>query len=592
MQLLKTIDIPQFYSLFCRSLGDKNASRNMRRVDDYGNFTRESRYRCEKCHTNFTVSHNFQQGMFYTAFGDDYVVCPSCGHSHVRLRYFSDIYEFRGREEKENEWETAPTEMRISLYEVQDGFILKAASTVIQMDDTDRTILSTREEEFRFDVKHRKTLFRVKAGPRGKVAEEIEFGNPFDETVHKKSMLWHVRTGNLVFRWQDKKDGGIRKKEDVRKDVTELLKRLREGIQKKWKALHGYDLKSLYVTTGREYGAMLFPLMNMAFRLVYPDARNLPKELATSITDYGEGYEFLQACLLDKDARSRYADFETIRKAPSSAQAIIKAFHLKDKPFIRRVLAESIFRAPELSRLQGITQNPDYQQRILAGVKARCAEPGENQWWTQSYTLAKRYWLYTLLSLLRPYWPDEKLCRLLEGKESTRELNDIYHMLARLGKEHRGKLTKVRTRDLHDFLVGALEKQKEKGYELPVPEPVQKRVAMQIENGAFQTFLPKHSHDLDHASAEFHNCVKTYSERVLNGQCNIVLMADDKGRLTACLEIHDQKLVQAKLRYNKPVWKDETVNRAVCDWCEKAQLMVRTPDVRQEPPEEAERKTA
>ena len=88
-------------------------------------------------------------------------------------------------------------------------------------------------------------------------------------------------------------------------------------------------------------------------------------------------------------------------------------------------------------------------------------------------------------------------------------------------------------------------------------------------------------HELDHASGVFHNCVRTYSEDVRDGKCYIVLMTDHTGLMQACLEVRDGGLVQARLKYNKPVSCDGAVNGAVRDWCREAGLYIRTPDVRQ-----------
>ena len=56
-------------------------------------------------------------------------------------------------------------------------------------------------------------------------------------------------------------------------------------------------------------------------------------------------------------------------------------------------------------------------------------------------------------------------------------------------------------------------------------------------------------------------------------------MTDDKGLLAACLEVKDKELVQAKLKYNKPVYENEEVNKAVLKWCKNAGLIVCTKDV-------------
>ena len=92
-------------------------------------------------------------------------------------------------------------------------------------------------------------------------------------------------------------------------------------------------------------------------------------------------------------------------------------------------------------------------------------------------------------------------------------------------------------------------------------------------------YLPEHSSELMKGGKIMHNCVGTYGRRMANGECIIVYMTDDNGKLTACLEVRDNSLVQAKLKYNKPVSLDPVINDAIIDWCKKAELKVDTADV-------------
>ena len=142
-------------------------------------------------------------------------------------------------------------------------------------------------------------------------------------------------------------------------------------------------------------------------------------------------------------------------------------------------------------------------------------------------------------------------------------------------------MTRIPAGRAHDWLVDKMREIEEKGFALHVPEAIQRRLQMQLDNGYLRFFVPQHSHDLDNASRIFHNCVRTYSNRVANGECQIVLMTDDKGLLKACLEIRGNALVQAKLKFNKPVSADAAVNSAIRDWCRDTGLTIRTQDVRQ-----------
>ena len=48
-------------------------------------------------------------------------------------------------------------------------------------------------------------------------------------------------------------------------------------------------------------------------------------------------------------------------------------------------------------------------------------------------------------------------------------------------------------------------------------------------------------------------------------------MADDQGKLAACLEIKDKDLVQAKLDRNRPVRSNAELNAEILTWAKKRQ---------------------
>jgi hypothetical protein len=70
-------------------------------------------------------------------------------------------------------------------------------------------------------------------------------------------------------------------------------------------------------------------------------------------------------------------------------------------------------------------------------------------------------------------------------------------------------------------------------------------------------------------------------------ECNIVPVTDDNGKLVACLEVKAGRLVQAKLKHNKPVHLDAVLNEEVIRWAGKAGLKIDTTDIRMEAAEAA-----
>ena len=100
-----------------------------------------------------------------------------------------------------------------------------------------------------------------------------------------------------------------------------------------------------------------------------------------------------------------------------------------------------------------------------------------------------------------------------------------------------------------------------------------------MQKDSLKFFLPDTAYELRAGGKEFHNCVYRYAKEASNAMCHIAFMADDKGKLVACLEIREDKLVQAKLKYNNPVFNDMNINNAIIDWCKRSGLEIATTDI-------------
>ena len=85
-------------------------------------------------------------------------------------------------------------------------------------------------------------------------------------------------------------------------------------------------------------------------------------------------------------------------------------------------------------------------------------------------------------------------------------------------------------------------------------------------------FLPEHSSVLYEAGDTLHNCVGTYARRVRDGETSIVLMTDDRGKLTACIEVKGGAITQAKLDRNRPVHERPEVNNEIIAWAKQTSV--------------------
>lgn len=572
MKTLMYLEIPEFYQACAKTVysgasGTQKGRRNPACAVDV-------RYHCLNCGTNFKVEH--QPVPLTYGFNDTYFQCPVCGQKFYNLTDFSNVARLR----RDKDWDAAPITMRLRLTESKDAVTLHVWSKVIQMDTDRRTYVHSQTEQFRFDVRHRKTTFTTSVQKGNnflpKATETVTMGKLLANDVFDHSMLWHINSSNLAFKQHHiHKEPEFQERDvQLRKAVRGLLRTLREAIQRKWKLYYKYDLKRLYVSSGTWQGLLLFPMCNIAWRLLYPDASNLPKELGMSPHT---AQSYLQGRLFTEEDVTAYIANPYTQGRLSSAQAIIKQLRLPDTTFTRRALTKDLLSGPELQQAFRITQDSGYAQQMLhcLGWKEKTEEG------TFSPYLAS--WAFRVIQESTTYWPIQAVLSLMRKPAGLHKLRDTLFMIHKIKKAGLSlePMTRIPAGRAHDWLVDKMREIEEKGFALHVPEAIQRRLQMQLDNGYLRFFVPQHSHDLDNASRIFHNCVRTYSDRVANGECQIVLMTDDEGLLKACLEIRGNALVQAKLKFNKPVSADAAVNSAIRDWCRNAGLSIRTRDVRQ-----------
>ena len=75
-------------------------------------------------------------------------------------------------------------------------------------------------------------------------------------------------------------------------------------------------------------------------------------------------------------------------------------------------------------------------------------------------------------------------------------------------------------------------------------------------------------------------CVGSYMESQSNNKLEIAVVEDSENNYVACLEILNQELVQAKLKYNSPLCNNTTIQNIVLSWCRLNNFKVKTKDVK------------
>lgn len=537
MEILESVSIPRMFSAYGYA---------MKTYTQHGGTFRVVQYYCLACKTSFSATWRYTGALH--AFKDSNVVCPQCGKHHVS-QY--NLYVIRHLDENE----AAPVNMRLTVVEGKDFVSLKVSAQTIRFTELWHIIDAELEEEFRFDIKARKTIFKRKV--YGRLTDEFELGDPFDRRVFYVSILYFLTSDSAAVKQSEA--------------LSRILKTLRETLRKRLETRCKHKIKSMYVSCGSAHGRLLFPLYNMAFRTVFLDAPNLPapyKDKKRSVEYFWNTH--------DVDDNDRFKDLKYFRKKNNYISALIELYALPDVRSVRKILQQDFFAFRLLQIAKMLTNNIDYLTAAYPLLLRLCTYAHNNFYANSSFKDICQF-----CAEMAPVYGVVNVLRLLDsdmaygGYYLIRDIASMYHQLSAANRE---LLPAVKFSNLHDWLSVKIEEQRKVGVAFEVPEPIRRRLMMQKDSIRF--FLPAKSTELSAAGRELHNCVGSYTERMAANTTQVVLVADDNGKLAACLEIVNETLVQAKLKYNKPVAKNAKINAEVTDWAEKVGITIQTSDVR------------
>ena len=174
--------------------------------------------------------------------------------------------------------------------------------------------------------------------------------------------------------------------------------------------------------------------------------------------------------------------------------------------------------------------------------------------------------------------PVTKVISILKNTDH-KSIQDTLEILSQLNKPNQQVILKCKITEMHDTATNLLYKQKHPNIKLSVPDYIKNRLMMQKDKIKF--FLPNDSYELKDAGTELHNCVGGYTDKINKGTSCVVLVSDDKGKLIVCIELQQNRLIQAKLACNEPVFTNARLQAEVLDWCKKCSIAICTSDVRQ-----------
>jgi len=487
---------------------------------------------------------------------EEITYCTACGHEFKSLwkrTGYMGYGSFDGKErycpkcrESILEWEneichvqrhdSAPLNMYIRLEEFQHHLTLTVAGNEIKENSDSKAGEYWHEqlyrETFRFDIKKRQTFFKQKG------SEAVELGNPLKTEVFNLSILRYLFAHKTITPY--------------RAEINKLLKILRERVVKKLSERVVHPVSSMYISPGSQYGSMLLPLFNIAYRIIGIDMPNLTEAWRTGILDYRNSL----ITLLSVDEY----DIPKMRKAPDSITALLQMANLPDTRKIRHVVHDKPMNFMMIGKLHRIFKDQNNLLTAYEKVKK----------WEDDATKMSMYSLVTGLSWYEGIYNERDLVKLID--EDHQSLRDIFRMQSTNGTEWKTEIKRdrIRIRDLHDWLVEKQRLERNPVCRFKNTEPIRKRLSMQTDLINF--FIPNHSEDLVYVGKTLHNCVGTYVKRVRDGGTHIVLVADDCGKLIACIEVMGGKIIQAKLNRNKPVSDDAKINAEIIEWAEKVRV--------------------
>lgn len=537
---LAFVHIPQMFSSYAAVLEDRS-------------HMGENLFHCAQCRQEFKIP--VRASMCAPTF----VFCPNCAKP----------FRF-GCSNDDNVWvphgHIAPRSMSLRLDAYKDLVKLTVRGRgFLPFDHNHETgkywIEQRYREEIRFDIKTRRTTWLCTVGGRQEM--RLELCDPIEiPTFAANSILRYLYSHFSIRR--------------SRAEVSALLRTLRETVQKKLEKRVRHKVSSLFCSTGSAPGWLLLPIANIAYRIVFTDAPNLP-HLWRSLNTMG-AHAAETACRFPADI-----DLNVIRRAKSTVAGLIEVGNLPNTRSIRRTLGADPFALDRLIFLHRLFSRSDLAMQALPFFEnSRGRGHG-------------KHGMDVRLSRLKDMYDEVDILRMLRSTDPS-TVNDTLGMLCGLGDESRAALYRdpPPIGDLHDILVLLHRREMCPDYTFDNDlAPIRRRLAMQFDRVQF--FLPKHSKTLQKAGEKLHNCVSSYAQRVRDGETNIVLMSDARGKLIACIEVANGRILQAKLDRNQPVAQNAEINNEIVTWAEQVGVRYDAcPDVRpiQQADEVAEQATA
>lgn len=488
---------------------------------------------CTKCGQQFKAVWPVRSNMGWEYVDYRVVVCPRCGEVYYPRNNTNDKLADMG--------DTVPLKMILKLEQFKYGYKLTISGKSLRAinDEVDCWSKGKYCETITFDIDKRRTVFK-----KSSKDEELVLGDPFDTTFYDNSILKELYSQKMIKPYQAK--------------ITALLKQLREEICKKLSKKMGHKIKPMYRQHLAGKSLMIAPIMNIAYRMICLDAPNLSNRVFNE-HDYSE--KSIAPVLVTEFTADQ---MNIIKAEKDTISGFIKIAGIPNKRAFRKIIADEPFDYKLLSMIySNFNKNIDNTVRIYKKMNTK----NEQGVYPDYRTIEK---MLVNAEIIKQYYDGNDAVKLF--KDNEEEFKDTAYMLGRMNRIVKDAFIKEKPSIMkaHDWLAQKEYEIKNAPINFEINEVIRKRLTMQLDSIKF--FMPKTSTELKLAGKKLHNCVGTYTDQIINNYSQIVLVANDKGKLVVCIEIKDNKIVQAKLFGNKKVASDTTLNAEVIAWAKKAKL--------------------
>lgn len=472
--------------------------------------------------------------------------CPKCGK-----RLYKRDTDCPWIEVPESKQSIIPYSIRLEAREYKNYLDVYAETLNVNVKSPiDVSTHVVKKYTLRFDFKTREVLYLQHGA-----FKRVEHGNtiwPLNKTVNDttrfcmKDTVFHYLNAESSIRYAERK-----KLDSFFKDVVDCFNR-------KLSEAAGYKIKSAYTPTStQDYrGAFDYCFSNLAWRLRYPDARNLTTE--------------------------------EIRACPYRDDSIVKLVENTEKPYLQTV--RDVYNFPNMPGLNirlakcpihflrtlkkawPIFHEIDNKYKLLDKMLAplKCS--------IGFYQSAESY--LRSLRIIKHTRGEAAAVKLME-REDSYNAQDCGHMWDLLTPQNKRIFikAKIRSRDIHDYLTRLVDKQQHKNVRIKYKSLRDFPLTGKVDDLIFS--LPPDTEQLANLGRAMHNCVGTYRDRVLSDKVRIIAAFRNR-KPVICIEIRNGAVAQAKLVNNQPVRDVAELNRALLAWAKSRKLTIETNDVQTE----------